>query len=450
MPVSSLTMSGHHNSSLKPNRRPQRFPARALWDDWQNLCTTIGERRAGTAAERRAVDFVAHRFAAAGLAPIHIEPFPCVSLQRATVQVHARHGGAWQRVDAATLVGAPGTPSGRAVTGDLVWLELPENSHRIRPADIRGRIVAVFGPLPSSAETHRRLVEAGPLAVIHVDDRLPFAWTKNDGVYPYWVRRYGMPPMLTVPYTEAWRWRRDGVRQVRIRSAIVQPDAASHNVVAEWPGTAPGLPAVVLTAHHDTQCGNEGADDNASGVVCLLALARALHGLPLLRTVRFISFGAEEQLSAGSFAYVRQHAASQDRPGIVINFDSVSSPLGHWQMSVAGSAGLQRIAVRELAACGLDVEARSEITPYSDHFPFNRAGIPSLWFMRPNFPGGRWQHHSVHDTLQNVSVEPVRALLAAVQPLIQTLASQARWPFRAVLPAPQLALARRIGRELYG
>ena len=37
------------------------------------------------------------------------------------------------------------------------------------------------------------------------DDRLPFPWTKNDGVYPYWVKRHGMPPTLTVPYAEACR-----------------------------------------------------------------------------------------------------------------------------------------------------------------------------------------------------------------------------------------------------
>jgi Iap family predicted aminopeptidase len=364
--------------------------------------------------------------------------------------VHERTGRSWRAVDARALVGAPGTPGGRAVHGELVWLELPENAHRIRPRAFHGRIVAVFGPLPTSVEVHRRLVAAEPLAVIHVDDRLPFSWTKNDGVYPYWVRAHGMPPTLAVPYMEGWRWRREGVRGLKVRVDVDLVAAHSQNVVAEFPGRDPGLPAIALTAHHDTQCGNPGADDNASGVVCLLALARALAGARLRRTVRLISFGAEEQLSVGSFAYVRQHRIKPSAVGLVVNFDSVASPLGHWIMSVPGNTALARQAKRRLAARGLDVAVLPEITPFSDQFPFNRVGVPSLWFMRANFPGGRWQHHSEHDSLDNVSTVEVRRLLDAVYPLLKSLAAQAKWPFPCELPAREQALARRLGRELFG
>jgi len=91
-----------------------------------------------------------------------------------------------------------------------------------------------------------------------------------------------------------------------------------------------------------------------------------------------------------------------------------------------------------------------EITPFFDTFPFNRAGVPSLCFMRPNFVGGRWQHHSHHDTLENVSMDELRRLLAAVTPLIAGLASRFVWPFRTQLPRPQLDLAHALGRELLG
>jgi hypothetical protein len=429
---------------------PPGFASTELEADWRMLCTEIGERRAGSAEEQRAAHFIAERLSAAGLQQVGMESFPCASLRGDTTEVHERNGRGWRRVDARPLVGAPGTPGGRAVTGELAWLELPENARRIQPRSLRERIVAVFGPLPTSVHVHRRLLAAEPLAVIHVDDRLPFTWTKNDGVYPFWARTYGMPPTLTVPYAEGWRWRRDGVRELKVRVAADLVPAQSQNVVAQIQGRAPQLPAIILTAHHDTQCGNPGADDNASGVVCLLALARALARTPLRRTVRIVSFGAEEQLSVGSFAYVRQHRIQPSQVGLVVNFDSVSSPLGHWLMSVPGNTGLARHASRRLAAAGLDVDTRPEITPFSDQFPFNRLGIPSLWFMRTNFPGGRWQHHSVHDSLENVSVPEVRRLLGAVHPLILSLAAQTKWPFPAKLPPRELALARRLGRELFG
>lgn len=418
--------------------------------DWRVLCADIGERRAGTAAEQRAADYIARQFAAAGVSEVGIETFPCQSLRAARADVHERRGRTWRRIPAAALVGAPATPGCAAVSGEIAWLELPENAARLQPGSLRGRIAAIFGPLPTSAATHRRLLAAEPLAVIHVDDRLPFPWTKNDGVYPHWVRTLGMPPTLTVPYLEGWRWRRDGVRRLKVRVTVDLVAATSQNVVAEIRGSQPELPALVLTAHHDTQCANPGADDNASGVVCVLALARALAGTRPRRTVRLISFGTEEQLSVGSFAYATRHRVTPRDVGLVVNFDSVSSPLGHWMLSVAGPDALTRHATRALAAHGLDVNPCPEITPFSDHFPFNRHGIPSLWFMRTNFPGGRWQHHSLHDTLENVSAVEVRRLLAAVHPLVSALAGAPRWPFASRLPATQLRTARRLGRELYG
>lgn len=426
------------------------FSPAALRKDWRVLCEEIGERRAGTAAELRAAGYIAKRFAGAGLANVRLESFPCTSLHSARAEVRELSGRRWRRVEAAALVGAPGTPGGGAVEGEITWVELPEALERVRPRSLRGRILAVFGGLPTRVADHRRLLAAQPMAVIHVDDRLPFSWVKNDGVYPYWARKHGMPPTITVPYTEAWRWRRDEVRRLRVRVRIDQVAAMSQNVAGKLPGSDPTLPEITLTAHHDTQCGNPGADDNASGVVCLLALADAFAGRRLRRTLRFISFGTEEQLSVGSAAYVAAHRAGLKNTGLVLNFDSVSSPLGHFVLSVAGGAPLARFGRGRLAERGLDVAVQREITPFADQFPFNLAGVASLWFFRPNFPGGRWQHHSPHDTLANVSPAQVVRLLQAVHPFVRDLASRSSWPFSSRLPPRQRALARRMGRELLG
>ncbi len=414
------------------------------------LCETIGERRAGSAPEMRAAEYIARRFAAAGLSAVEVEPFPCTTLRDATVDVHELRGRKWRRIESVTLVGAPGTSGSKPIEGDIAWLEAPEGFVRLRPGSLRGRIVALFGPLPTSAAAHRRLAAAAPAVVIHVDERSPFAWTKNDGVYPHWARTYGVPPTITVPYTDAWRWRRDGVRRLRVRVQVDLREGESQNVIGEVRGRDPGLPALVVTAHHDTQCGNPGADDNASGVVCVLALAGAFRRRRPRRTVRFISFGAEEQLSVGSTAYARRHAVSPAREALAVNFDSVSSPLGHVVLSVAGSAGLARFTSRELARFGLDVVVHQEITPFSDHFPFNRGGVPSVWFMRPNFPGGRWQHHSPHDTLANVSVAEVQRLLHAVDPLLVDLAGRSTLPFPRRIPPAQRAEIRRIAASCWG
>ncbi|MSU72485.1 MAG: Zn-dependent exopeptidase M28 [Opitutus sp.] len=433
--------------------RPTRSMAVALRElpgDWKILCEGIGERRAGTTGERRAAEFIVQRLRDAGIPRVRTELFPCTSLHSARAEVQALTGKAWRKVEAAVVVGAPSTPGQVPVEGPLVWLEMPEAGHRLRPGGMRGQILGLFGPMPTSAAMHRRLVAAEPLAVIHIDERFPLSWTKNDGVYPYWARRYGMPPTLTVPYTEAWRWRCDGVARLRVRAVADLRRAESQNVVGELPGLEPRLPGLIITAHHDTQCGNPGADDNGSGVVSLLTLARALAGHSWRRTIQFASFGAEEQLSVGSTAFVRRHKTGTERTGLVLNFDSVASPLGHFSLWLAGDPRLARFATRRLAQGGLDAEVRHVITPFVDCFPFNRAGIPSIWFRRTNFVGGRWQHHSRHDTLANVSVTELSRLLTAIGPLVHDLANRKTWPFEGRLNRTQRAGAVRISRELLG
>jgi aminopeptidase YwaD len=288
--------------------------------------------------------------------------------------------------------------------------------------------------------------------VIHIDERLPFAWAKNDGMYPYWVRRYGVSPTLTVPYLDAWRWRQSGVSRLRVRVNAQPVPSESQNVVAEIAGRNPRLPALTLTAHHDTQCNNVGADDNGSGVVTLLALARAIKARRSRpqRTVRFVSFGTEEQLSVGSAAYVKDNRITRADTSLVVNFDSGASPLGHFVLWVAGAESLERHATRRLAARGLDVQVRREISPFFDHFPFNRVGIPSLTFMRENFSGGRWQHHSAHDNLDNVSPAVLQTLIDASLSLISGLANARTLPFPTTLPRDQQAIARKLGRDLLG
>jgi aminopeptidase YwaD len=426
------------------------FSRERLESDWNFLCETLGERLAGTPAEKAAADYIVEQLRAAGVSDARLEPFPCLSLREGRAEVHERRGRTWAPVEAAAVIGAPSTPGRAPLEGELAWIELPEQAALLTPDSLRGKILALFGPMPTELSLHRRILAAAPLALIHVDERLPFSWTKNDGVYPYWAHAHGMLPTLTVSYQEAWRWKRENVSRLRVRVVVHQVDATSHNVIATLPGLDPSLPAIAVGAHHDTQRGNPGADDNASGVICILALARQLAGKKHRRTIRFYSFGTEEQLSVGAAAHVRQSKLTPRDVGLFLNFDSVASPLGHTEMLTVGTDALVRNASRTLAARGLHVAAKAEVSPFGDSFPFNRVGIPSLWFQRSNFPAGRWQHHSRHDTLENVSTSEVQRLLGAVAPLITRLASQPKWPFPSALPIEQTKEARRLGRELFG
>ncbi|MDR2886381.1 MAG: M28 family peptidase [Rikenellaceae bacterium] len=59
---------------------------------------------------------------------------------------------------------------------------------------------------------------------------------------------------------------------------------------AAWPAK----PVVVVGAHYDVCGDQQGADDNASGVVGLLEIARMLHGAALTRPVELVAYTLEE------------------------------------------------------------------------------------------------------------------------------------------------------------
>ena len=84
---------------------------------------------------------------------------------------------------------------------------------------------------------------------------------------------------------------------------------ACHNIEVEIRGTRPEI--LVVGAHYDSVFGSPGANDNASGVAGLLALARRFAGKPCAQTIRFVAFVNEEPpyfqtAEMGSFVYARR------------------------------------------------------------------------------------------------------------------------------------------------
>ena len=110
-----------------------------------------------------------------------------------------------------------------------------------------------------------------------------------------------------------------GVR-TRLAAGLVQESARTANVVGFLAGSDPAAGCVVLGAHYDhLGYGGEtslapgrhevhpGADDNASGVAALLAVARELAaGPPPRRNVAFAAFSGEELGLLGSSAFVKR------------------------------------------------------------------------------------------------------------------------------------------------
>ncbi len=100
------------------------------------------------------------------------------------------------------------------------------------------------------------------------------------------------------------------------------------NIIAEKKGKQNPDEIIVVGAHYDSVIGSTGADDNASGVSCLLELSRLLVKEPLKKTIRFIAFTNEEPPffltnSMGSSVYAQKCRDAKEDIQLMLCFESV-------------------------------------------------------------------------------------------------------------------------------
>ena len=104
------------------------------------------------------------------------------------------------------------------------------------------------------------------------------------------------------------------------REAYELHGRAVENIYVEVPGSADDGRIVVVGAHYDTVPGSPGANDNASGVAALLALAEHFHDRPQPATLRFVAFVNEEPpwfMSSQMGSYVHAQRARERGEAIV-------------------------------------------------------------------------------------------------------------------------------------
>lgn len=423
------------SSASAPSDRPPALSAIDTAQLRRDLYTMASDamrgREAGTLDELRASAWVADRAREAGLQPAgddgtYFQFWPMHRLLTAD-NSHAELDGAplelWK--DAAVV-----TPVDATLDLPLVWVGTASNDS-LTHLDLRGRAVAAMTLPPSRppvswislrmwrytrqeiAERTAALRKTGALAIILVaddstrDQFIPVSVPMRRGSYPVdtssIARIRKQVPVLWL--TASQESRVENARRVSLDLRAESFDYPSVNVVAKVPGTDPRMrDEYVLFSGHDDHDGVRfpvagdsiwnGADDNASVAVGMLAIGRAFVAHPAHRSALFIWHGAEERGLLGSRWFVSHPTVPLTSIVAVLNGDMI----GRNNPDSAALLGSQPPHRNSAALVNMALDANNRVTKFiidstwdrpthpegwyfrSDHLPYARAGVPALFF----------------------------------------------------------------------
>ena len=274
----------------------------------------------------------------------------------------------------------------------------------------------------------------------------------------------GDPAAPPTEYHQKFDWIRTVfVRDPETKRLRKQPQAiACHNIVGAIRGSSETDEFLVLGAHYD-HLGKRGdriyngADDNASGVAGLLAIAEAIATAktPPRRTIYFVAFDAEEQGLRGAKHFARHPPRSLRHCIAMINLDMIGrgklldyekfallKPLvGIPSTPAVGVLGtsqspeLAKHARTAFTAAKLPLFGPEDFGPLrsiiekqaagrSDHAPFEARKIPFLFFSTSEND----DYHQPTDTIDKVDPAALHHLSRTIHHTIQAIDSAAERP----------------------
>jgi hypothetical protein len=227
--------------------------------------------------------------------------------------------------------------------------------------------------------------------------------------------------------------------RVELHSVIADRRRAnSYNVAGLIEGSDPVLKneTVVFSGHFDHDGIGplgilHGADDNGSGTVGVVELARAfaLNPAKPKRSLLFIVFAAEERGLLGSYYYVAHPLRPLAATRANINFDMIGrneaadsrvqteiSPDTSNELGLIGthySPDYRAVVERANEMVGLkltykwDRDAANNVLFRSDQYPFLQHEVPGVWW----FTGFHPDYHQVSDTVEKINFEKMTKIL---------------------------------------
>ena len=410
-------------------------------------------REAGTLDEMRASMWVADMARRAGLAPAGElgSYFQWWGLRRNRVASSSSITIGDRSVSLWTEAIVNGVTDARA-QGAILWIGSATGPD-LDAMDLKGKVVAASITTPANApgsnvslrawryarlaigQRGNALAQRGAAAVILVaDSTVDSVWDFQsvvsargtyglDSAGASQRPRVAMPVIVVRPAMSEPLQRAGATATIDIRSeSFVYP---SVNIVAKVVGTDPTLrdEYVLFSSHQDHDGVRSvvngdsiwnGADDNATGSVSLLAIARAFAKQPGKRSALFVWHGAEERGLLGS----RWHAEHPMVPKAQIVAVLNAEMMGRNSPDSASLLGVQPPHRNSIALVTMALQANRETGKFlldslwdrpthpegwyfrSDHLPYARAGIPAVMYSSNLHP----DYHTPRDEAATIDI----------------------------------------------
>jgi hypothetical protein len=405
----------------------------------RELSDGFGGRLTGSPAYNQAAKWAAAKFRSYGIQNVKLEPFAMdngwvrgtASGQLLTPVARGLH--------LESLGWSPSTPAG-GVKGEVLIVDdiMPDAVKALAPK-VRGKIVVidvgkifahgwtkVLEPLELSYKVFK---ENGAVGVVFPSGDRNNVLSASD---PNWGSSLLLMPGAQIGMEDFQFIRRSLEKgpvtmQFELKNTTTGPMQV-NNVIAEIRGSELPDEWIIIGAHLDSWDYGTGAQDNGTGSVMVLDVARAIAamGKAPRRSIRFALWGGEEQGLLGSYAYTQAHLNELSKCVAVLNTDNGAGHPKGWKVESRKDVqdAMQPISdalLKDISGGGLSLDTSYD----TDHGPFMLQGVPALdlWVDMSHYGE---VHHKSSDTYDKVDAIDLKAGTAIVAVTAWAIAEDAK------------------------
>jgi hypothetical protein len=293
----------------------------------------------------------------------------------------------------------------------------------------KGKIVMIDGYL--GYWMYQDLMENGAVGFVTYDGNANYSDRDIDQrELRSFVSKGNKIPGVNINAKDAIELIRKGASVAKIVLEQEEYKGQSHNVILDMPGEIDEY--IVLTAHYDSTSLSQGAYDNMSGSVGILAVAEYFAKKPHRYGLRFVWCGSEERGLLGAKAYCQQHEEELKKVVLNINLDMIGCIMGRFIACCTTEEALTHYINYFSNELGFSVATRQEVYS-SDSTPFADKGVPALSFARIA-PQNTATIHNSYDTIAVMSGEQMVEDIAFITAFTERMVNAVRCPVGKTIP----------------